>query len=88
MLHKYKIDSKWTGQVMKEISGKQKTKSDFLPQEIMVDKTIIQKPQKIVTEFNKLFTSVELTLAGKIPDTEKSFQDFFTSQNKKCSLRN
>ena len=73
---------------MKEISGKQKTKSDFLPQEIMVDKTIIQNPQKIATEFNKFFTSVELTLAGKIPDTEKSFQDFFTPQNKKCSLRN
>ena len=73
---------------MKEITGKKKTKSNLLPQEILVDKTITQNPQKIATEFNKFFTLVGLTLAGKIPDTEKSFQDFFTSQNKKCSLRN
>ena len=45
MLHKYKTDSKQTWQVMKEITGKQKTKSNLLPQEIKVDKTIIQNLQ-------------------------------------------
>ena len=57
--HKYKTGSKRTWQVMKEITGKQKTKSSISPtppppllQEIQVDKTIIAK------EFNKFFTSV------------------------------
>ena len=57
LLHKYKTDSKRTWQVMKEITGKQKTKSNLLPQEIKVDKTIIQNPQGITKEFNTFFTS-------------------------------
>ena len=81
LLHKYKTDSKRTWQVMKEITGKQKTKSNLLPQETKVDKTIIKNPQEIAKEFNKLFTSVGTTLAGKILDTEKSFQNFLTSHN-------
>ena len=81
LLHNYKTDSKRTWQVMKEITGKQKTKSNLLPQEIKVNKTIIQKPQEIAKEFNKFFTSIGPTLAGKIPNTEKSFQDFLTSHN-------
>ena len=68
------------------ITGKQKTKSDLLPREIKVDKTIIQKPQEIAKEFNKFFTSVLPTLPGKIPDTEKSFQDFLTSRNEKMQF--
>ena len=55
LLHKYKTDSKRTWQVMKEITGKQKAKSNLLPREIKVDKTIIQKPQKIAKEFNNFF---------------------------------
>ena len=86
MLHKYKTDSKRTWQVMKEITGKQKTKSTLLPREIKVNKTIIQKPQEIAKEFNKFFTSVGPTLAGKIPNTEKSFQDFLTSHNEKMQF--
>ena len=71
---------------MKEITGKQKTKSNLLPREIKVNKTIIQKPQEIAKEFNKFFTSVGPTLAGKIPNTEKSFQDFLTSHNEKMQF--
>ena len=48
LLHKYKTDSKRTWQVMKEITGQQKTKSNLLPQEIKVDKTIIQNPQALL----------------------------------------
>ena len=81
MLHKYKTDSKRTWQVMKEITGKQKTKSNLLPQEIKVYKTIIQNPQGISKEFNKFFTSVGPKLAKKIPNTEKTFQDFLTCHN-------
>ena len=74
LLHKYKTDSKRTWQVMKEITGKQKTKSNFLPREVKVNKSIIQKPQEIAKEFNNVFTSVGPTLEGKIPNTEKSFE--------------
>ena len=71
---------------MKEITGKQKTKLSLLLQEIKINKTIIQKPQEIAKEFNKFFTSVEPTLAGKIPNTENSFQDFLTSHNEKMQF--
>ena len=86
LLHKYKTDSKRTWQVMKEITGKQKTKSNLLPQEIKVDETIIQNPQDIAKEFNKFFTSVGSKLAKKIPNTEKKFQDFLTSHNEKMQF--
>ena len=43
----------------------------------------MQSPQEIVKEFNKFFTSVGPTLAGKTSDTEKLFQDFLTSHNEK-----
>ena len=71
LLHKYRTASKWTWQVMKEITRIQKTKSNLLPQEIIVDKSIIQNPQDIAEEFNKYFTSVGPKLARKIPNTEK-----------------
>ena len=69
-----------------QIKIKSKIKSSPPPREIKVDKTIIQKPQEIAEEFNKCFTSVGPTLAGKIPDTEKSFQDFLTSHNEKMQF--
>ena len=86
MFHKYKRDSKQIWQVMKELTGKQKTKSDQLPQEITVDKTIIQNPQGIAKEFNKFFTSVGPKLENKIPNTEKTFQYFLTSHNEKMQF--
>ena len=61
---------------MKEITGKQKTKSNLLPQEIKVDKTIIQNPQGIAKEFNKLFTSVGPKLVKKNPTLKKNFKTF------------
>ena len=86
LLRKYKTDSQRTWQVVKEITGKQNTKSNRLPREIKVDKTTIQKPQGVAKESNKFFTSAGPTLAGKIPDTEKSFQDFLISRNEKNAI--
>ena len=85
-MHKYKTDSKRKWQVMKKITGKQKTKLNLFLREIKVDKTIIKNPQEITKEFNKFFTSVGPTLAGKIPNTEKLFQDFLTSHNEKMQF--
>ena len=75
MLHKYKTNSKRTGQVMEEITEK-KAKSILLFQEINVDKTIIQNPQDIAKEFNKSFISVGSKLAKKVPNTEKNVKTF------------
>ena len=37
----------------------------------------MQNTQEIAKEFNKFFASVGPTLVGKIPDTEKTFEDFW-----------
>ena len=86
MLHKYKTDSNRTWQVMKEIIGKQKTKSNLIPQEIKADRTIIQNPQDIAEEFNKFFTCVGWKLVKRSPNTEKTFQDFLTPHNEKMQF--
>ena len=71
---------------MREIPGKQNTKSNLLPQEIKVDETIIQTPQNIAKEFSKSFTSAKRKLTRKIPNNEKLFQDFLTSHNEKMQF--
>ena len=86
MLHKYKTDSNRTWQVMKEIIGKQKTKSNLIPQEIKADRTIMQNPQDIAEEFNKFFTCVGWKLVKRSPNTEKTFQDFLTPHNEKMQF--
>ena len=86
MLHKYKTDSNRTWQVMKEIIGKQKTKSNLIPQEIKADRTIIQNPQDIAEEFNKFFTCVGWKLVKRSPNTEKTFQDFLIPHNEKMQF--
>ena len=71
---------------MKEITGKQNTKSNLIPQEIKTDETITQNPQDIAKEFNKFFTSVESKLQKKIPNTVKKVQDFLTCYNEKIQF--
>ena len=71
---------------MKEITNKQNTKSNILPREIKVDESIIQNPQEIAKGFNKFFTSIGSTLAGKFPETQKLFPDFLTSHNEKMQF--
>ena len=76
MLHKYGADSKRTWQVMKNITGRQKTKSSLIPHEIEVNKTIIQNQQDITKNFNNSFTSVGQKWVKKVPNV----QDFKTSR--------
>ena len=71
---------------MKEIIGKQKTKSNLIPQEIKADRTIIQNPQDIAEEFNKFFTCVGWKLVKRSPNTEKTFQDFLIPHNEKMQF--
>ena len=76
LLHQYGADSKRTWQVMKNITGKQKTKSSLIPHEIEVNKTIIQNQQDITKTINNSFTSVGQKWVKKIPNV----QDFKTSR--------
>ena len=71
---------------MKGIIGKQKTKSNPLPQEINVDRTIIQNPQDIAKEFNKCFTSVGPQLGKKILNTKKILQEVLIINNEKMQF--
>ena len=50
------------------------------------NETIIQNPQDIAKEFNKLFTSAGSNLAKKILITERNFQDFLTFHNEKIQF--
>ena len=43
----------------------------------------MQNPKGVAQEFNNYFTSFGANLSKKIPNTEKLFQDFLTSYNKK-----
>ena len=77
MLHEYKTDSKRTWHVMKKITGKQKTKSNFLPQEIKVDETIIKNPQAIAKVFNKFFYLCWIKIGKKKSPTLKKISRLF-----------
>ena len=72
---KYKNDSKKTWQIMKEITGKVKSKSENLPKMLKVETGIIRDQKQIANELNKFFTNVGQTLANKIPTVQKSFED-------------
>ena len=78
LLKKYANDSKRTWQVMKELSGKVKSKSISLPKSIKVNNTSIYEPKLIAAEFNKFFTNVGPNLAKKIPETQTSFENYLT----------
>lgn len=51
----HKTDSKQNWQVLKEITGKQKTKSNILPWERKVDRIIVQNQKEVSQEFSKYF---------------------------------
>ena len=65
-LNKCKYDTKQTWKVMREITGKQKTKSSSLIKTIKTKQGITEKESEIAKEFNKQITSVSTALASKI----------------------
>ena len=62
---------------MKEITGKQKTKSKLLHRKTEVDKTITQNLQDIAKELYKFFISIGSKLAKKSPQHRKNILRFF-----------
>ena len=61
---------------MKEITGKQKTKSSYLPKTIKTKQGITEKESEIAKKFNKYFTSVGTALARKIPIVTKDVSEY------------
>ena len=66
---------------MKEITGKQKTKSSSLPKTITTKQGITEKESEIAKEFNKYFTSVGTALASKIPIVTKDVSEYLPQCN-------
>ena len=76
LLNTFKNDTKRTWQIIKEINGKQKSCSGFLPQMIRVDNKSLYEPRIIAQEFNKFFTNIGPALSRKITNTKSSFTEF------------
>ena len=66
---------------MKEITGKQKKKSSFLPKAIKTKQGITEKESEIAKELNKYFTSVGTALASKILIVTKDVSKYLTQCN-------
>ncbi|XP_065662942.1 uncharacterized protein LOC136085555 [Hydra vulgaris] len=81
LITKYKNDSKQIWKILKEITGNQKTCSNFLPKMIKINNICVYEPNEIAEEFNKYFTDVGSRLADRIPSTNISFNDFLTTSN-------
>ncbi|XP_065639635.1 uncharacterized protein LOC136072356 [Hydra vulgaris] len=79
LITKYKNDSKQIWKILKEITGKQKTCSNFLPKMIKINN--VYEPNEIAKEFNKYYTDIGSRLADRIPSTSISFNDFLTTSN-------
>ena len=73
---KPKKHSKRTWKVVKEITGKQKAKSNLPSRIIKVGKTTIQNSQNTAKEFNNFFTSLRPKLVKKFQTLKKNFKNF------------
>ena len=81
-LKKYQNNSKQLWKIMKEITGKQKEKSNSLPQTIIINGKSLYEEKQIATEFNNFFTSVGTNLAKKIPNIQTTFDEFLIPTEK------
>ena len=66
---------------MKEITGKQKTKTSSLTKAIKTKQVITEKESEIAREFNKYLTSVGTALASKIPMVAKDVSKYLPQCN-------
>ena len=66
---------------MKEMIGKQNTKSSSLPKAIKTKEEITEKESEIAKEFNKYFASAGTVLASKIPVVTKDVSEYLPKCN-------
>ncbi|XP_065658943.1 uncharacterized protein LOC136083470 [Hydra vulgaris] len=81
LLEKYKLNSKRTWQLINEIKGNTKERSQSLPSVIKVDDIFILDQKTIASELNKYFVSVGQNLAEIIPNPKKSFKETYDPLN-------
>ena len=63
---------------MKEITGKKSLPLNNLPKILKPESGSIYDQEQIPNKFNKFFANVGSDLASKIPDVDKSFNDYLT----------
>jgi hypothetical protein len=83
--HQHNMKKSW--QIMKEITGKLKPKSNSLPKTIKINGKLLYNNKIIANEFNNFFTKVGPSLAEKIPATQTKFTEYITpsAQNLEAS---
>ena len=68
-------------QVMKEITGKEKTKFSYLQKTIKTKQGITEKESEIAKEYNKYLTSAGAAFASKIPIVTKDVIEYLPQRN-------
>ena len=86
LLIKNQGDMKATWRIMKEIIGKSKVVSSTLPRRVIVNKEEIYDQNIIAEKFNNFFVNVGPSLASKIPNTDKKFENYFETTNNLMSF--
>ncbi|XP_057314221.1 uncharacterized protein LOC130655476 [Hydractinia symbiolongicarpus] len=69
---------KKTWNIIKEVIGKIKIRSNNFPSKLVNDENEIEEPSLIAEEFNNFFTKVGPTLASKIGHSTKSFKSYLS----------
>ena len=76
ILERYKNDIKRKWDVMKEIIGKSKIKTECLPKSLIVNQVKITDQKEIADNFNKYYSNVGKNLASKIQKPKKRFNSY------------
>ena len=81
LLNKYQNNSKKTWEVMKELTGKVKSKSQALPAMLKTQNGDIENSKKVAEEFNCFFTNIGPKLGNNILSSENAFKDYLNKEN-------
>ena len=73
---KYKNNIKKTWDIIKEVIGKTKLKSNILPRRLITDGIEKYDKKTIANKFNNYFVDVGPNLASNIPTSSKHFETY------------
>ena len=76
LLHKYKTDSKRTWQVMKEVTGKQKRKSNLLPEKLKLIKALCKTHKRLLKNSTNFLLLLDQHWWEKSPILKKHLKTF------------
>ena len=66
---------------MKDLIGKSKIKSTYLPHKLTVNKVDVYNKLEITYAFNDFFTSIDQKLASPIPKSSKTYKTYINKVN-------